>query len=68
MTVRGKEDLFKCYVCGGTFTKGWADTEAMEESVRLHGAVPEKELEAVCHDCHIKLMEWLHRKLEGEGK
>jgi len=52
-------DSFKCEACGGTFTKGWTDEEALAESAALGFG---GDLAVICDDCHEQLMAWAKEK------
>jgi hypothetical protein len=47
---------FTCGMCGGTFTKGRSDEEAVAEMVDSFGELPGDEaLSIVCDECYQKI-------------
>lgn len=49
---------FTCECCGGTFTKGWSDQEARDESVAAFGELAPEDQATVCDPCYAAIMAW----------
>jgi protein-arginine kinase activator protein McsA len=50
---------YTCDACGGTFSKGWSDENAVAEMNREWGDIPVDKRSTVCETCYIKFNEWL---------
>lgn len=51
--------IFLCSACGGEFEyesdEVWSQEDALNESLNLHGPIPDSELAVVCDDCFLKM-------------
>lgn len=54
-----KGDRFRCEWCKGEFIRGSAEGEADAEFHKDFPGVPDEEGAMVCHDCYLKIMEWI---------
>ena len=59
--MSGTGESYTCERCGGTFTKGWSDEEALAEAQDLfpaaHIAEPDDQA-TVCDPCYREIMAW----------
>ena len=53
-----KENTFTCDNCHQTFDKERTDEEALAESQKIFGVVPEEEQTTVCDECYNEMMAW----------
>lgn len=51
-----RENEYQCALCEELFTKTWDDQEAMAETVKIFGPVPQDQCEIVCDNCFRKVM------------
>ena len=48
-------DEYKCSACGGIFTKGWSDEEALSEKDIIFNNISTDECAMVCEDCFLAI-------------
>ncbi len=46
-----KHGEYRCDACGGVFSHGWSDEEALAESAALFGNLRPEDRSCVCDDC-----------------
>ena len=59
MSNEPPSDSFTCEACGGTYTKGWTDAEAVAEA---DAAGFRDQSAVVCDPCYVKMMAWAKRE------
>lgn len=52
-----KKGEFRCAICGGVFTKGWSEEEAIAEMKRDFPNFDLEQCDVVCDDCYRDIME-----------
>lgn len=53
---RLKPNEFRCAICGGVFTKGWTDEEALAEMNRDFPDFVAEQCDVVCDECYRDIM------------
>lgn len=56
-TERLKANEFRCAICGGVFTKGWSEEEAIAEMKKDFPDFILEQCDVICDDCYREIME-----------
>jgi hypothetical protein len=57
---RLKKNEYRCAVCGGVFTKGWSEEEAVAEMQRDFPDYDLEQCDVVCDGCYREILEDAH--------